>query len=213
MADALDHLAGPAGELLARVDDVLARFGAAQDDPVWALLRRMRALPGEAVTALVPSLSAAPIAAAAVEVRARAGPYAGARASVTTPAAWEGPAGEAFAAHAERLAGDLGAAADDLAATAWFADEVADWITRTRARLAAVLAAALGSASAVSVVLGLADAPRSAAAIATRVLAVIDEAVTDGEALLHRHHIAAARPAGGTGAPPASYERTTRLTF
>jgi hypothetical protein len=212
MADALDHLAGPAAELLARVDDVLARFGAAASDPVWMLLRRVRALPGEAVTALVPSLSPAPVAAAAATVRERAGPYADARAALAVPVDWEGPAGEAFTAHAERLAGDLGQAADELAATGRLADEVADWIARTRSRLAAVLADALGSTEAVSVVLGLADAPRSAAAIATRVLAAIDEAVADGESLLHRRRDRPASPAGGT-LPPASYERITRLSF
>ncbi|GIF51785.1 hypothetical protein DFJ67_1664 [Asanoa ferruginea] len=211
MADALDHLAGPAGELLARVDDVLARFGSAGDDPVWMLLRRVRALPGEAVTALTPTLSAAPVAAAAATVRERAGPYADAQAALAAPVAWEGPAGEAFAAHAQRLARDLGDAADALAATARLADEVAAWIARTRSRLAAVLADALGSAEAVSVVLGLADAPRSASAIATRVLAAIDEAVTDGESLLHRRQVAGnPRPAA---LPPASYERITRLSF
>jgi hypothetical protein len=212
MADALDHLARPAGELLARVDDVLARFGAAEDDPVWMLLRRVRALPGEAVTALAPSLSAAPVAAAAAAVRERAGPYAAAQAALTTPVAWEGPAGDAFAAHAQRLAGDLGEAADALAATGRLADEVAAWITRTRSRLAAVLADALGSAEAVSVVLGMADAPRCAAAIATRVLAAIDEAVADGESLLHGRRDIPAPPARGA-TPPASYERITRLSF
>jgi hypothetical protein len=200
--------------LLARVDDVLARFGAAEDDPVWMLLRRVRALPGEAVTALVPSLAAAPVAAVAVAVRERAGPYAGAQAALTAPVVWEGPAGEAFTLHASRLTGDLGAAADELAATGSLADEVADWIRRTRSRLAAVLAGALGSAEAVAVMLGMADAPRSATAIATRVLAAIDEAVTDGETVLHRRHTAGpARPPTGGGMPPASYERITRLTF
>ncbi|HTF07703.1 MAG TPA: hypothetical protein VK659_05965 [Asanoa sp.] len=213
MADALDHLAGPAGELLARVDDVLARFGAAEDDPVWMLLRRVRALPGEAVAALVPSLAASPVAAAAAAVRERAGPYADAQAALTTPVAWEGPAGEAFAAHTSRLAGDLGDAADALAATGRLADEVDAWIDHTRSRLAAVLADALGSAEAVAVVLGMADAPRSASAIATRVLAAIDEAVTDGETLLHRRHAAAARPPARGAVPPASYERITRLSF
>jgi hypothetical protein len=128
------------------------------------------------------------------------------------PVDWEGPAGEAFTAHAGRLAADLGQAADELAATGRLADDVAAWIARTRSRLASVLADALGSTEAVSVVLGLADAPRSAAAIATRVLAAIDEAVADGESLLHRRRDPSASPAGGAP-PPASYERITRLSF
>ncbi|MDG4821553.1 hypothetical protein O7635_06745 [Asanoa sp. WMMD1127] len=212
MSDALDHLAGPGGDLLARVDDLLARFGAPDDDPVWPLLRRVRALPGEAVAALAVSLRPGPFEAAADAVRARSATFADARATVTAPVAWEGPAGEAFAAHAAALAAGLGEAADKAAATARLADEIAAWTSRTRARLAAALASALGSAEAVAVILGGDAAAGAAAAIATRVLTALDAAITDGETLLDQP-----RPTGGrrpTGPlPPASYERVTRLTF
>ncbi|GIF65464.1 hypothetical protein Ais01nite_34990 [Asanoa ishikariensis] len=209
MADALDHLARPAGHLLARVDDLLSRFGAADDDPVWPLLRRVRALPGEAVAALASTLRAEPIAAAGVAVRARTTTYDEARVAVTAPVVWEGPAGDAFSAHAARLAAELTTATDALAATARLADEVADWATRTRARLAAVLAEVLTSGEAVAVVLGTNDAARAAVTIATRVLTALDAASTDAETIPRPAH--GRRPAAGAS-PPASYERITRLS-
>ncbi len=161
--------------------ELLTRFGAADDDPLWPLLRRVRALPGEAVAALSSTLRAEPIAAAGAEVRARTTTYADARAAITAPVAWEGPAGDAFAAHTDRLAADLATAGDALASTARLADEIADWAARTRARLAAVLADVLTSGEAVAIVLGGNDAPRAAVTIATRVLTALDASITDGE--------------------------------
>ncbi|MEV4533221.1 hypothetical protein AB0J82_05250 [Asanoa sp. NPDC049518] len=209
MSDALDHLTRPAGHLLARVDDLLTRFGAADDDPVWPLLRRVRALPGEAVAALVSTLRAEPIAEAGAAVRARTTTYDEARVAVSAPVAWEGPAGDAFSAHAARLAADLTAATDALGATARLADEVADWVARTRASLAAVLADVLTSGEAVAVVLGTSDASRAAVTIATRVLTALDAAGADAETISHPldGHRSAVE-----GSPPASYERITRLS-
>ncbi|GAA1845748.1 hypothetical protein [Asanoa iriomotensis] len=208
MGDALDHLAAPAGELLARVDDLLARFGAPDDDPVWPLLRRVRALPGEAVAALTETLRAAPVATAGADLRSHAAAYADAQAVVTTPVAWEGPAGEAYAAHAARLSADLAAAGDALAAAGRLADDTAAWIGRTRSRLAGVLADALASAEAVAVVLHTDDAPAAAATIATRVLSALDAAIAEGENLPQP---IPAHPAPATMPPPANYERVTRL--
>jgi len=213
MSDALDHLAGPAGLLLSRVDELLTRFGAADDDPLWPLLRRVRALPGEAVVALSSTLRAEPIAAAGAEVRARTTTYADARIAITAPVAWEGPAGDAFAAHTDRLAADLATAGDALASTAGLADEIAGWAARTRARLAAVLADVLTSGEAVAIVLGGNDAPRAAVTIATRVLTALDASITDGEPLTHPSRIDRSRGPSGAPTAPAGYERVTRLTF
>ncbi|MEV0713480.1 hypothetical protein [Asanoa sp. NPDC050611] len=209
MTDALDHVAVPAGDLLGRVDDLLARFGAPDDDPVWPLLRRVRALPGEAVSALAAALRAAPVASAGDEMRARSAAFAGAQAVAATPVPWDGPAGEAYAAHGGRLSADLAAAGDALFATGRLADEVADWIDRTRARLARVLADVLASAEAVSVVLGADDAARAAATIATRVLSTLDVAISDGETLWRPPTVGRGATAGAQF--PASYERITRL--
>jgi hypothetical protein len=213
MSDALDHLAGPAGQLLTRVDDLLTRFGAPDDDAIWPLLRRVRALPGAAVAELASTLRAEPIAAAGAEVHARTTSYADARVAVTAPVAWEGPAGDAFAAHAGRLAADLAAAGDVLVATARLADEIANWVGRSRARLAAVLADVLTSGEAVAVVLGGNDAPRAAVTIATRVLTALDAAITDGEPLAHQSRSDRSRGPSAGSIPPAGYERITRLTF
>ncbi|GIF74091.1 hypothetical protein [Asanoa siamensis] len=212
MSDALDHLAGPAGDLLARVDDLLARVGAPDDDPVWPLLRRMRALPGEAVAALTGTLRAAPLAEAGGVLRARAATCTDVRSAVIAPVAWEGPAGESYAARAARLGADAAAAGEALAATGRFADEAAAWIERTRERLAVVLAETLVSADAVAVVLGTDNAARAAATIATRVLSTLDTAISDGETL-RQPLLAGDR--GRSGAPPlpANYERVTRLGY
>ncbi|SNT57482.1 hypothetical protein SAMN05421812_110145 [Asanoa hainanensis] len=211
MSDALDHLARPAGHLLARVDDLLTRFGAADDDPIWPLLRRVRALPGEATAALTSTLRAEPITAAGAAVRARTTTYDEARAAVSAPVAWEGPAGDAFEAHAARLAADLTAATDHLAATARLADEAADWVVRTRARLAAVLAEVLTSGEAVAVVLGANDAARAAVTIATRVLTALDSAGVDAETISHPGRGLRSGPVSAL--PPANYERITRLSY
>jgi hypothetical protein len=78
--DALDLLAGPAGELLTRVDGALARSGAPDAHPIWPLLRRVGALPGAAVGA-VAELRPAPLAAAAPSLRTLAQGYAEASAA------------------------------------------------------------------------------------------------------------------------------------
>jgi hypothetical protein len=53
--DPFDRLAGPAGDLRRRVGESLAAGGAPEGHPIWPLLRRLRALPGEALAALRPA--------------------------------------------------------------------------------------------------------------------------------------------------------------
>jgi len=48
MMDLLDRVTGPAADLLARVDDGLLAEGAPAGHPIWPLLRRAGALPGDA---------------------------------------------------------------------------------------------------------------------------------------------------------------------
>jgi hypothetical protein len=52
VSDALDGLAGAAAPLLQRVDAVLGEAGAPDHDPLLPLLRRVGALPSEAVAAV-----------------------------------------------------------------------------------------------------------------------------------------------------------------
>jgi hypothetical protein len=181
--DALDQLVGPAQDLLSEVDATLTRAGAPDDHPVWPLLRRLRALPGEAVDA-VAALSPAPLAAAGPALRTLAGQYAQPRA---TPPDWRGPAAEAFTARWATLSAHVEhGLAERLADTAFFSDAVADWVSRTRLALARTLAVVLTSAEAVTMGYGPepAQVVRAAADIAARVLAPIADAYAQADALL-----------------------------
>jgi hypothetical protein len=151
------------------------------------------------------------VVAAGAALQARSAGFADAGAAVAVPVHWEGPAGEAYAAHAGRLSADLAAAGDALTATARLTDETGAWIERTRTRVATVVAEALASAEAVAVVLGTDDAARAAATIATRILSTLDTAIADGETVSRgpRPEIGAIPPA--RTALPADYERITRL--
>jgi hypothetical protein len=180
--DALDRLAGPAGGLLARVDDILAATGAPDDHPLWTVLRRVQALPGDAVAAVV-ALRPSAMSEAGATLRGYLPAYAGARDALDRPVEWSGAAGDAFAAHARTLAEALASAAAGVRETSTAADAMAGWLADVRARLAVELAAVLSSAEAVTVVLGAPEAPLAAATIATRVLSAVDEAITTGAAL------------------------------
>ncbi len=214
--DLLDRVLPPARDLLARTDATLAGAGAPPDHEIWPLLRRVGALPSDALE-FVAGLSPDPLADVAVELRARSDGYAGNRTTLESAVAgtrWEGAAGSAFAAHWGVLAGHLGDAesADEasmagrLIALLGYLDEVGEWIIGTRARLAGTLAGVLGSAEAVAVrsasgavpphpgtaaaaggVAGLAAAPAvAAAAIGARVLGAVDAAVTAGHQIAGR---------------------------
>lgn len=192
--DALDQLAGPAAGLLNQVDDLLARAGAPAHHPIWPLLRRLRTLPGEAVGA-VAALQRAPLAAAGPSLGALAREYEDARADLADGGSWEGVGAEAFAAHRASLAAYLADGPESmtgrLAATASYADALAEWVTHTRAALAESLADVLGSVEAVAVVTGAGSDPQptaaqAAAEIGARVLGTVAEAYDEAETLLHR---------------------------
>ena len=181
--DALDRLAGPANDLLTLVDRALARTGAPGAHPVWPLLRRVGALPGVAVGAIV-ELRPAPSAAAVPSLRELARGYADASAVVTLGGSaaavrsgasgiavgsdgWQGGAAEAFAARWSALSAHLVGGGDSLyarlEATAAYADSIAAWMSRTRGAVAETVARVLTSAEAVAMVTDPAGAGWSAA--------------------------------------------------
>ena len=195
--DALDRLAPPAADLLARVDAMLARCGAPPGHPVWPLLRRLHALPGEAVSAVV-AASAAPLDTTGSALRRIEETYRHAYIALPpTPEGWRGAGAESFAAQWAALRRHLG---QDLTGrlrdTVSFVEAIGDWTRETRLALARTLAAALTSAQAV-LVRTAATAPddretapvppdvvRAAADIAARVLSTLTEAYDRGAALL-----------------------------
>ncbi len=187
MVDLLDRIRPAARDLLDRVDAGLVGHGAPAEDPVWPALRRVRALPGEAVARLA-DVVPAPLAAAGEPVRRQARGYEDWCASVPMPAAWRGPAAEGYAqrwaAISEHVAGGM---AGRLEAMAAYADDVARWLTRSRAVLAGCLAECLGSAEAAVVRAGPGgsrEAIRAGAAIGTHVLGTVADLLDDGQWLL-----------------------------
>lgn len=193
--DALDHLAGPAADLLGRVDDLLAEAGVPAGHPIWPLLGRVRALPGAALDAVV-ALRPEPLVAAAAALRGLIPAYDDAAAALTVDVAWEGAGAEAFASRraalSEHLTGGSESLAERLEASAAYLDAVADWVSASRAALARTLAEVLGSAEAVMVVIGpvgpaasasALSRPAAAAQLGARVLATVAELHDRGEAL------------------------------
>lgn len=200
--DALDRVAGPALTLLTLVDTSLARHGAAADDPVWPLARRLRALPGDAVAAFV-AVRPAPLVAAGTAIRPHLDRYAEAADALAVHRDWSGAAAQAYDAGRQALAARLVGGGPDpgavshagrLAATAAYAEATARWVSLSRAALARTLAEVLGSADAVTVTTGSgagtgADGPGgpagadAAARIAVPVLSVLVEIVEHGESL------------------------------
>nr|MDT0660130.1 hypothetical protein [Micromonospora sp. DSM 115978] len=226
MIDSLDRLAGPAADLFGRVDDLLSDAGAPAGHRVWPLLRRLRTLPGQAVCAVC-ALRPAPLAAAGSVARDLLTGYDDTRAALRQQPPWHGAGAEAFAAHRDALAGHLDGSGDSLTvrleATAGYADALVDWITRTRSGLARTVAAALGSAEAVTVVTGTqgtvsgagpAPIAEAAAELGARVLIAVDEAYAEAEAIPHRfatiHGELPWRPAG---AGAIRLDGTTRLAL
>ena len=181
--DSLDQIVGPATSLLSRVDDVLSTAGAPPDHGLWAELRRVRLLPGDAVHA-VAALRAADLLDAAPELRAGARAYAEIAGSLPPPGPWTGDAADAYDTarrrEAERLSGTPESLDERLEATADLADALIDWVTQTRGDLAGTLAHVLTSAEALELT---ADAPdptastpiRAAADLAERILHTVAE--------------------------------------
>jgi hypothetical protein len=196
--DPLDRLAAPAADLLDRVDAALAERGAPDDHRIWPLLRRLRALPGPAVEAVV-ALRPAPLAAAGTALRGLIREYDDLCRPLRDPVSWEGAAADVFDSHRAGLVAHLIDGPESLAgrldANAAYAEAIADWMTGSRASLARTLAEVLGSAEAVTVVVGTGgnagagsavSGARAAAEIGARVLVTIADAYDRAETLLHR---------------------------
>jgi hypothetical protein len=204
--DILDRVAVSGRDLLSRVDSILAAGGAPADHPVWPLLRRVGALPGdvlEAFCALVPEQ----VTAAGAAVRGRAEAYVDERADLAAAVAattWEGDSAAAFGQRWAALGSHLGSEvapdapglAGRLAATASYLDDVAGWMRSARRDLATEVATALGSLEAVRVRATGIDPARSgptaatagpaAATIGAVVLAVADRQAGAAEEVIER---------------------------
>ncbi|MFG2053977.1 hypothetical protein ACGFI9_08075 [Micromonospora sp. NPDC048930] len=193
--DALDRLAEPGLDLLARVDTLLAA-GAPEGHRLWPLLRRMQVLPGEAVREFL-ELHPAPLAGAGHAVRQLVRGYDDTCAMLADPVAWSGPAAAAYDAARGALLRHLDEGPESLVgrleSTAGYADALADWVEGSRLALARALADVLRSAEAVTVHVATrpgAEAGRAgalaAAEIATRVLGVLGVAYDGAETLLRQ---------------------------
>ena len=194
--DALDVVLGPGRDLLVRADAALTAAGAPAASPVWDLLRRVGALPGDALE-FAAGLDPVPMRAAAEELRARAAEFTDERLAVDRAAAerpWEGAGADAFTAAWLALARHIGDSADPgeptlagrLGALASYVDGVATWAATLRGRLAMAVAATLTSAEAVVLKSAPADSPaagEAAGAVGAKVLGPVADAVRVGHDL------------------------------
>ncbi|GAA0709951.1 hypothetical protein Drose_02770 [Dactylosporangium roseum] len=156
--DALERLSGVGGDLLRHVDAALAEDGAPADDPIWPLLRRVGALPGDALDFAL-RLDAPALRIAAEELRAIADRFAHERdrlAADVGRSAWEGTGAEAFAAVWRSLSDHIGPGPDPaticgrLLATVSYVDGLAGWAVHLREEMAEAVARAVSSAEAVT---------------------------------------------------------------
>ncbi|MFE9651992.1 hypothetical protein [Micromonospora sp. NPDC006431] len=193
--DALDRLAEPGLDLLARVDTLLAG-GAPEGHRLWPLLRRMQVLPGAAVREFL-ELHPAPLADAGHAVRRLVRGYDDASALLADPVAWSGPAAAAYDEARGALLRHLDEGPESLVgrleSTAGYADALADWVEGSRLALARALADVLRSTEAVTVHAagrpGADGGPTgalAAAEIAVRVLGVLGVAYDGAETLLRQ---------------------------
>jgi hypothetical protein len=216
--DALEHLLAPGRELLARVDAALVAGGAPAEHPIWPLLRRVGALPGDAAGS-VAELAPTPVENAAVELRALAEAYARRHAAVGGPVEWTGAAADAFGARWARLGAYLGTNADPeesslagrVAACAAYLEDVTSWMRSARGSLASALATVLGSAEAVGLRAGSApagpptvDVLVSAAGIGVRVLDAVAVSHDDGFTVARRWAAPLGELAFAPGAEPGA---------
>ncbi|GAA1417242.1 hypothetical protein ACFQZ4_52665 [Catellatospora coxensis] len=152
--DALRQLQSNTAGLLAQVDESLARWGAPEQHPVWPLLRRTGALPGDAVAGLA-GWSPEPWRQQAAALRAHAAVVAAVGVDLGRLPSWDGRAGDAFAAARRRIGVDTAHRVDRMRADAAHHEELADVLTAGRASAARALARVAGSAEAVSLVTGI----------------------------------------------------------
>ena len=190
--DRLEEVLGVAGPLLGRVDDVLTAAGAPVEHAVWAELRRVRLLPGDAAR-VVAGLRPAEVHEAVSALRADARACVEAAAGLPEPGEWDGEAAEAYAAVRSRVAGQLSGGDESLderlEATADLAQALGDWMVATRADLASALVAVLASGEAVALSAGIATPPGAgevdaAAEVAALVLRTIADDYAEAADLL-----------------------------
>lgn len=184
MTDPLDRLASAAAPLLRRTDAALAEAGAAPGDPVWALLRRLRALPSDAVAA-VAGWRAPPLEEAAGPLTTWGRRYTEALEGLPAQPPWQGAGAEAYGRQWTALrAHVLGSGADGLVGrlsdTARYLEATAEWIVSSRRAVAVALAEVLGSAEAVVLVTGSQPPGPAAARVGTHVLTPVATACEQG---------------------------------
>jgi hypothetical protein len=187
--DLLDRVAGPGLDLLSRVDAALVAGGAPAGDPVWTLLRRAGALPGDLLEQLL-AAGGDDLAQAADQIHADARALDRDGDTIPGVAGWRGGAAEAFAGQWSAAVGHSDQIVERLGASADFAADVAAWVAATRRQVAGAIAECLASREAATVRLAGA-APdtgtcAAAAAIAAHVLTVVVDAAQAGEALRQR---------------------------
>lgn len=193
--DTLDQVMDTAGPLLRRVDELLSGVGAPPDHEVWAAMRRVRLLPGDAAQA-VAALRAADLQEAAPELRSDARGYAGIAETLPPPGTWTGDAADAYDAArrrtADRLSGGPDSLDERLEATADLAEALIGWMAQARADMARTLAQVVGSAEALSLSAGTAIDPAAtgevlaAADMGRRILQTVADSYESAADLLHR---------------------------
>ncbi len=192
--DRLDYVLDVAYPLLDQVDGVLSSAGAPSEHAMWAELRRVRLLPGDAVRA-VAALRPAAFADVVGDLRADARTCAELAEFLPFPDEWTGEAADAYDVVRRRAAAHLGgrdeSLDEQLEATADLAQALADWMSRARADVAGTLAHVLGSGAAFALTEGGTTVPppeaevHAAALIATHVLRTIADSYEYGHELLH----------------------------
>jgi len=186
MTDLLERVAGPGLDLLRRADDALVAVGAPPGDPVWGLLREVRALPADILEQLLAADGTAFLA-AGDELAGGAREVSVAADAVPGAAGWSGHAAEAYAARWSAALTQVDRIAERLVAGASYARALAAWVAQTRRAVAVAVAECLASPEAATVRLAgpAPDAATGAAAasIAAHVLAAVAAAIRAGQAL------------------------------
>jgi hypothetical protein len=196
--DALARLEPVARPLLRAVDSALDQLGAPPEHGVWALLRRVGASPGDAVT-FISGMQPDRLGPVAASLRERAAGYDSA--ALPRDVRWRGRAGASYAVRADALDAHLrangsGSLVGRLRATAGYLDDVADWQRRSRDRVARALGEVLTSTQALTMTrhlsgggpsyLSSGQAVLASADIGARLLAEAVAALDEGDLVRQR---------------------------